>query len=74
VVRLLSGVDRVCQCVEVVDHGAGLPGPRGLLSLPELGEWLFAGRMVVAAMMTSVRRRIRDEVFVLGDRTMHFPA
>jgi hypothetical protein len=30
--------------------------------------------MEVAAMMTAVRRRIGGEVFVLGDRTMHFPA
>lgn len=43
--------------------------------VPTVRELRAEGRQVeVAAMMTAVRRRIRGEVFVLGDRTMHFPA
>jgi formyltetrahydrofolate hydrolase len=43
--------------------------------MPSTSELSTEGRQVeVAALLTAVRRHIRGEVFVFGDRAMHFPA
>lgn len=58
------------QIVSQESRNIGALGP-----VPTVRELRAEGRQVeVAAMMTAVRRHIRGEVFVLGDRTMHFPA
>ncbi|MFI6100856.1 formyltransferase family protein [Lentzea sp. NPDC051213] len=47
----------------------------GLGPMPSTSELSSEGRQVeVTALLTAVRRHVRGEVFVLGDRTMHFPA
>lgn len=43
--------------------------------MPSTAELTSAGRQVeVTALLEGVRRYVHGEVFVLADRTMHFPA